>query len=115
MALGTAAVPMPEVNIGSAFSAAADAALNTTLSPPFTPYLTQDNDLVFLHGAQKPCPLHPRAQSLALLDVCPQCLWVRHLFVSGPHMSSQPGLHVCILIHLQKKFMQVPSSSRTLV
>lgn len=51
MALGAAAVPEPAIDIGTAFSAAADAALNTTLSPPFTPYLTQANDLVFLHGA----------------------------------------------------------------
>ena len=33
---------------GNAFSMAADAALNTTLSPPFSPYT---NDLFFLHGA----------------------------------------------------------------
>lgn len=66
MALGTAAVPMPEVNIGSAFSAAADAALNTTLSPPFTPYLTQDNDLVFLHGAQENLPTAPSRSKLGL-------------------------------------------------
>jgi hypothetical protein len=51
MALGTAAVAIPELNIGTAFSDAADAALNTTLTPRFTPYLTQNNDLVFLHGA----------------------------------------------------------------
>ena len=47
-ALGSAAVSCPLVNIGSAFSAAANAALNTTLSPPFSPYV---NDLFFLHGA----------------------------------------------------------------
>jgi rubrerythrin len=51
MALGDAAVPIPELNIGTAFSDAADAALNTTLSPRFTPYLAQTNDLIFLHGA----------------------------------------------------------------
>ncbi|KAL3133990.1 hypothetical protein ABBQ32_008430 [Trebouxia sp. C0010 RCD-2024] len=47
-ALGNYSVQCPLVNIGSAFSAAADAALNTTLSPPFSPYV---NDLFFLHGA----------------------------------------------------------------
>lgn len=47
-ALGNASVQCPLVNIGSAFAAAANAALNTTLSPPFTPYT---NDLFFLHGA----------------------------------------------------------------
>lgn len=47
-ALGNYSVQCPLVNIGSAFSAAADAALNTTLSPPFSPYV---NDLYFLHGA----------------------------------------------------------------
>ncbi|KAL3143542.1 hypothetical protein ABBQ38_002341 [Trebouxia sp. C0009 RCD-2024] len=47
-ALGNYSVQCPLVNIGSAFSAAADAALNTTLSPPFSPYI---NDLFFLHGA----------------------------------------------------------------
>ena len=33
---------------GSAFSAAADAAFDMTLEPPFSPYL---NDLFFYHGA----------------------------------------------------------------
>jgi len=47
-ALGNASVQCPLVNIGSAFAAAANAALNTTLSPPFSPYT---NDLFFLHGA----------------------------------------------------------------
>ena len=47
-ALGNASVQCPLVNIGTAFAAAANAALNTTLSPPFTPYT---NDLFFLHGA----------------------------------------------------------------
>lgn len=47
-ALGNASVQCPQVNIGSAFAAAANAALNTTLSPPFSPYT---NDLYFLHGA----------------------------------------------------------------
>ena len=36
---------------GTAFSDAADAAFNTKLSPRFTPYLAQTNDLIFLHGA----------------------------------------------------------------
>lgn len=48
MALGKAAVPIPMINIGSAFEAAANAALNTTLKPPFNPYA---NNLFFLHGA----------------------------------------------------------------
>lgn len=47
-ALGNASVQCPLVNIGSAFAAAADASLNMTLSPPFSPYT---NDLFFLHGA----------------------------------------------------------------
>lgn len=51
-ALGEAAVPIPLLNIGTgpngAFSAAANAALNTTLSPPFSPY---SDDITFLHGA----------------------------------------------------------------
>lgn len=51
-ALGASAVPMPLINIGigsnGSFSMAADAALNQTLSPPFSPYA---NDLFFLHGA----------------------------------------------------------------
>ena len=47
-ALGNYSVQCPLVNIGDAFSVAADAALNTTLSPPFSPYT---NDLYFLHGA----------------------------------------------------------------
>jgi len=47
-ALGNYSVQCPLVNIGDAFSAAADAALNTTLSPPFVPY---SNDLYFLTGA----------------------------------------------------------------
>ena len=47
-ALGNYSVQCPLVNIGDAFSAAADAALNTTLSPPFVPYT---NDLYFLTGA----------------------------------------------------------------
>ena len=47
-ALGSSAVECPLVNIGSAFSSAANAALNTTLSPAFSPYV---NDLFFLHGA----------------------------------------------------------------
>ena len=47
-ALGNSSVQCPLVNIGDAFSAAADAALNTTLSPAFLPYT---NDLYFLTGA----------------------------------------------------------------
>lgn len=47
-ALGDAAVPMPAINIGTAFSDAANAAFNTTLTPPFSPY---NNSLFFLHGA----------------------------------------------------------------
>lgn len=47
-ALGDAAVPIPAIDIGPAFEAAANAALNTTLDPPFNPYA---NNLFFLHGA----------------------------------------------------------------
>lgn len=47
-ALGNNSVQCPLVNIGDAFSAAADAALGTTLSPAFSPYV---NDLCFLTGA----------------------------------------------------------------
>ena len=47
-ALGNYSVQCPLVNIGDAFAAAADAALGTTLSPPFVPYT---NDLYFLTGA----------------------------------------------------------------
>ena len=47
-ALGNSSVQCPLVNIGSAFSDAANAVLNTTLSPAFSPYV---NDLFFLHGA----------------------------------------------------------------
>ena len=47
-ALGNSSVQCPLVNIGSAFSDAANAVLGTTLSPPFSPYV---NDLYFLHGA----------------------------------------------------------------
>ncbi len=47
-ALGNYSVQCPLVNIGSAFSDAANAVLNTTLSPPFSPYA---NDQYFLHGA----------------------------------------------------------------
>ena len=47
-ALGNYSVQCPLVNIGDAFSAAADAALGTTLSPAFVPYT---NDLYFLTGA----------------------------------------------------------------
>jgi Ferritin-like domain len=47
-ALGDAAVACPQVDIGPAFAAAADAALNTTLPLPFSPYY---NDQMFLLGA----------------------------------------------------------------
>ncbi len=47
-ALGTAAVPRPQLDIGPAFAAAANAAFATTLNPAFDPYA---NDLFFLHGA----------------------------------------------------------------
>ena len=47
-ALGNQSVQCPLVNIGDAFSAAANAALGTTLSPAFIPYV---NDLYFLTGA----------------------------------------------------------------
>ena len=47
-ALGNASVQCPQVDIGPAFAAAANAAIGKTLSPPFTPYA---NDLFFLHGA----------------------------------------------------------------
>jgi hypothetical protein len=46
--LGTAAVARPQLDIGPAFAAAADAAFDTTLKPAFDPYA---NDLFFLHGA----------------------------------------------------------------
>ncbi|KAL6769917.1 hypothetical protein ACKKBG_A32870 [Auxenochlorella protothecoides x Auxenochlorella symbiontica] len=46
--LGDAAVPIPAIDLGPAFAAAANAALNLTLDPPFTPYA---NDLFFYHGA----------------------------------------------------------------
>ena len=36
-ALGSAATPMPLINIGSAFSDAANAAVGMTLSPAFSP------------------------------------------------------------------------------
>lgn len=39
---------MPELNLGDAFSNAANAAVGKTLSPPFYPY---DGDLPFLLGA----------------------------------------------------------------
>ena len=47
-ALGDAAVPMPEFDLGSAFAAAANAALGMELSPAFSPY---SSDLAFLFGA----------------------------------------------------------------
>ena len=39
---------MPRINLGSAFAQAANAALNTTLKPSFSPYT---NNLFFMHGA----------------------------------------------------------------
>ena len=47
-ALGAKAVPRPQIDIGPAFAAAANAAFATTLSPAFDPYA---NELFFLHGA----------------------------------------------------------------
>jgi hypothetical protein len=47
-ALGSKAVPRPQIDIGPAFSAAANAAFATTLTPAFDPYA---NELFFLHGA----------------------------------------------------------------
>jgi hypothetical protein len=47
-ALGSAAVDQPQIDIGAAFSVAANAAFNTTLSPSFTPY---GDDVLFYHGA----------------------------------------------------------------
>jgi len=42
--LGSDAVDMPPINIGASFAAAADAAVDTTLSPSFSPY---ENDISF--------------------------------------------------------------------
>lgn len=47
-ALGAAAVPMPDLDLGTAFANAADAALGSKLSPSFSPY---GSDLAFLFGA----------------------------------------------------------------
>jgi len=47
-ALGAAAVPIPLINLGTSFSGAADAALNMTLKPAFSPYA---GDLAFLLGS----------------------------------------------------------------
>jgi hypothetical protein len=47
-ALGANATDMPQINIGTSFVAAANAAFNTTLNPAFDPYA---NDIFFLHGA----------------------------------------------------------------
>jgi len=47
-ALGSAAVPCPSMDLGPAFSAAADAAFGMTLPNPYTPYL---DDTHFLIGA----------------------------------------------------------------
>ena len=46
-ALGGAAVKRPLIDIGPAFATAANAALNKTLNPPFSPY---GNDIFFYHG-----------------------------------------------------------------
>lgn len=46
-ALGSAAVKRPLIDIGPAFATAANAALNMTLNPPFSPY---GNDILFYHG-----------------------------------------------------------------
>ena len=47
-ALGAAAAPMPLINLNASFAAAANAALNTTLSPPFSPF---GSDTAFLLGS----------------------------------------------------------------
>eukprot|EP00270_Netrium_digitus_P013015 TRINITY_DN428_c0_g1_i4.p1 TRINITY_DN428_c0_g1~~TRINITY_DN428_c0_g1_i4.p1 ORF type:complete len:275 (-),score=30.15 TRINITY_DN428_c0_g1_i4:94-918(-) len=47
-ALGAKAVPAPLINIGTAFAAAANAAIGARLNPSFTPY---GDDVVFYHGA----------------------------------------------------------------
>eukprot|EP00967_Tisochrysis_lutea_P131164 scaffold227728_cov39-Tisochrysis_lutea.AAC.1 len=47
-ALGSDAVDQPEMDIGAAFEAAADAAVGSTLSPSFSPYA---NDISFFIGA----------------------------------------------------------------
>lgn len=46
--LGSDAVPIPQLNLGTAFSTAANAAVGETLNPAFSPYA---NDLFFLAGA----------------------------------------------------------------
>lgn len=46
--LGSAALPCPAIDIGPAFAAIADTALNTTLCPPFDPYA---DEIFFLVGA----------------------------------------------------------------
>lgn len=46
--LGSDAVPMPQLNIGSAFTTAVDAAAGEQLSPAFSPYA---NDISFYIGA----------------------------------------------------------------
>lgn len=52
---------MPEIDIGPAFAAAADAALNTTLKPSFSPYAS---NLLFLHGMIYFCTLSPHKATL---------------------------------------------------
>ena len=47
-ALGAKAVARPQIDIGPAFAAAANAAFAATLTPAFDPYA---NELFFLHGA----------------------------------------------------------------
>ena len=47
-ALGSAAVPIPLVNVGTSFSDLINAAVGSPVSPPFSPYA---NDLFFYLGA----------------------------------------------------------------
>ena len=51
LALGKAAVPEPEIDIGPAFNAAAEAALGSIEGPSFSPYAANSDDLLFLLGA----------------------------------------------------------------
>ena len=46
--LGSSAVARPDINIGSAFTDAANMAMGTTLTPAFSPYA---DELSFLEGA----------------------------------------------------------------
>lgn len=47
-ALSSAAVQQPQIDIGPAFVAAANAAVGATLNPPFDAYA---NDILFYHAA----------------------------------------------------------------